>query len=99
MGKQAENVCAFARRIGNTRILIAVPRFFTKLIPQQTALPFGEKVWGDSFVVVPIADPGARYRNIFSGEFLTAHNYKDATALRLSEVFSNFPVAMLERLN
>lgn len=98
MGKREDNVCAFVRRIGNTRIISAVPRFFTKLIPQPTDLPFGEKVWGDSFIVVPIAEPGARYRNIFTDELLTARNYKDATALHLSEIFSNFPVAMMERL-
>jgi len=98
MGKQVDNVCAFARRIGNTRIIIAVPRFFTKLISQPSVPPFGEAVWGNSFIIVPIAEPGAKYRNIFTNEPLTARNYKDATALQLSEVFSNFPVAIMERL-
>jgi len=98
MGNRAEHTCAFARRIGNERLLIAVPRFFTKLIPDPAVLPLGEAVWGDSFIVVPIAEPGARYRNVFTGELLSAQDYKDATALHLSEVFSDFPVAMLERI-
>lgn len=98
MGKQADNVCAFARRIGNTRTIIAVPRFFTKLFSLSSVPPFGEAVWGNSFIIVPIAEPGAKYRNIFTDELLTARDYKDATALHLSEVFSNFPVAMMERL-
>lgn len=98
MGKREDNVCAFVRRIGNTRIITAVPRFFTKLFSQPSVLPFGEAVWEDSFIIVPIAEPGAKYRNIFTNELLTARNYKDATALHLSEVFSNFPVAMMERL-
>jgi len=48
--------------------------------------------------IMPIAEPGAKYRNIFTNELLTARNYKDATALHLSEVFSNSPVALMERL-
>jgi (1->4)-alpha-D-glucan 1-alpha-D-glucosylmutase len=98
MGNEAEHVCAFARRIGNERILIAVPRFLTKLIPDPSVLPLGEAVWGNSVMVVPIAEPGAKYRNVFTDELLTARDYKDATALHLSDVFSNFPVAMLERI-
>lgn len=98
MGQKADCICAFARRVGNARVITAAPRFFTKLIPQPTDLPFGKAVWGDSFIVVPIAEPGARYRNIFTGELLTARDYIDATALNLSEVFSNFPVALIERI-
>jgi (1->4)-alpha-D-glucan 1-alpha-D-glucosylmutase len=97
MGKKADNVCAFARRIGNARVIIAVPRFFTKLIPQPTDLPFGEAVWEDSFIIVPIAEPEAHYRNIFTDEYIAAQDYKDATALRLSEVLAHYPLAMLER--
>jgi hypothetical protein len=41
---------------------------------------------------------GARYRNIFIDEIVTAKNYKDAVALKLLEAFSNSPVALLERV-
>ncbi len=98
MGQKAENVCAFVRRIGNNRVIIVTPRFFTRIISLPEDLPFEEHVWGDTFIIVPIAEPGAKYNNIFTGEILTAREYKDATALHLSEVFSNFPVAMLERI-
>ena len=98
MGSRSENVCVFARRVGNERVLVAVPRFFTELIPQPSDLPLGEAVWGDSFIIVPIAEPGAQYRNIFTGEILTARDFEEATSLHLSEVFAHFPVAMLERL-
>ena len=97
MGKKADNVCAFVRRIGNNRILIIAPRFFTSLM-KPTELPLGETVWDDTFIVIPIAEPGAKYNNILTGEMLTAREYRDATALHLSEIFSNFPVAMLERI-
>ncbi|HZV47382.1 MAG TPA: malto-oligosyltrehalose synthase [Thermodesulfovibrionales bacterium] len=97
MGEKAENVCAFARRIGNERAIIAVPRFFASLIMQSKGLPLGKEVWGDSRLIVSIADHGARYRNIFTDEIITAEEDNDATTLRLSEVFSHFPVAMIER--
>jgi (1->4)-alpha-D-glucan 1-alpha-D-glucosylmutase len=98
MGKKAKNVCAFARRIGNTRTTIIVPRFFTELIPEYKSLPLGETVWEGTFVIMPIAEPGAKYRNVFTDEIVIARDYKEATALYLSDVFANFPVAVLERL-
>ncbi|OGW53764.1 MAG: hypothetical protein A2Y81_12600 [Nitrospirae bacterium RBG_13_43_8] len=98
MGKKADNVCAFVRRIGNNRVLIVAPRFFTSLISQPTGLPLGESVWDDTFIVIPIAEPGAQYINIFTGEMITAKNYKDATEVHLSDIFANFPVAMLKRI-
>ena len=98
MGQRAVHVCAFARRIGNERIIVAVPRLLAKLIPDPAVLPLGEAVWGKSFIVVPIAEPGAQYRNIFTGELITARDFEDATALHLSEVFAHFPAAMLERV-
>jgi (1->4)-alpha-D-glucan 1-alpha-D-glucosylmutase len=48
--------------------------------------------------VIPFAETGARYRNIFTGEIVMAENYKNATALKLSEVFSNSPAVLLERV-
>jgi (1->4)-alpha-D-glucan 1-alpha-D-glucosylmutase len=98
MGEKAEYVCAFARRIGNERTIVAVPRFFTSLINQPKGLPFGREVWGESRLIVSIAEHGARYRNIFTDEIMTAEEYRDATALNLSELFASFPVAMIERL-
>jgi len=96
MGEKADKVCAFVRRMGAESAIIAAPRFFASLIGKPPGLPLGEEVWGDSSLVVPFFEPGARYRNIFTGELITAGEYKNATALKLSVVFANFPVAMLE---
>jgi (1->4)-alpha-D-glucan 1-alpha-D-glucosylmutase len=98
MGEKADNVCAFARRIGAERTIIAAPRFFASLVSNSQGLPMGEEAWGESSLIVSIAEPGATYRNIFTDEIITARDYKSATVLRLSEVFANFPAAMLERL-
>ena len=98
MGEKANNVCAFARRIGNSTVLVVAPRFFAGLM-QQEDLPFGKEVWKDSFIVVPFDTPGVRYQNIFTGETLTAVSYKGATVLYLSEIIANFPVALMEKID
>lgn len=40
---------------------------------------------------------GERYRNIFTGEIVPVSKYNEVNVLYLSEVFLNFPVALLER--
>ena len=63
-------------------VLVAVPRFTTEL---GTAVPLADK-WGDRTLAI-----GGRWTNIFTGE--TA----EGDALRLSDVFATFPVAVLRR--
>ncbi|MFH1702566.1 MAG: hypothetical protein ABIB41_03905, partial [Nitrospirota bacterium] len=63
------------------------------------SLPFGEEVWKDSFVVVPYAEEGIKYRNVFTGEIVMTKKYNEAIILSLSEIFTNFPVALMERLH
>jgi (1->4)-alpha-D-glucan 1-alpha-D-glucosylmutase len=96
MGEKADNVCAFARRMGPESVIVAAPRFFASLIGKPPGLPLGDEVWGDSSLMVHLFGPGTRYRNVFTGEIITAREFKNATALKLSEVFANFPAAMLE---
>jgi (1->4)-alpha-D-glucan 1-alpha-D-glucosylmutase len=98
MGEKAHNVCAFARRLAEKSIIVVVPRYLTRLIPQQDSLPFGEEVWGDSFVVVSYEEEGVKYRNVFTGEIVMTKKYHEAIIFSLSEIFTNFPVALMERL-
>jgi (1->4)-alpha-D-glucan 1-alpha-D-glucosylmutase len=91
-GKKADNVCPFIRKLGDRLVIAAAPRFYTKLIDNPENLPCGKRVWDDSFIIVP---PG-RYRNIFTGESVTAKSHEDSSILYLSDVFVNFPVALLE---
>lgn len=98
MGEKANNICTFVRRFGNSIALIVAPRFLTKLIQQPEALPFGKDIWKDSFIVIPFEEVGGKYRNIFTGEIVTVVSYKGATALFLSELFANFPEALMEKV-
>lgn len=99
MGEKANNICAFVRRIGNTGAIVVVPRFLTKLISGPDGLPLGKEIWKDSFIVIPFADVGAKYRNIFTGEIVTTVDHKGATSLYLSEVLRNFSVALMEKID
>jgi (1->4)-alpha-D-glucan 1-alpha-D-glucosylmutase len=97
-GDLKEHLCAFARRRGEELVLVAVPRFLVRLVKNQDGMPFGESVWGDSCILVPAEIHGKTFRNVFTGETLQRIEKDGEGALPLHEVFSNFPVAMLEKI-
>lgn len=97
MGTKAAHVCAFARRTGNAEAVVVAPRFFAVLVSGNDVLPFGGEIWENSFIAIPYAEIGARYRNIFTEEIITVKEQSESHALLLNEVFSSFPVAVLER--
>ncbi len=96
MGERADTICSFVRKFGNSVALVVAPRFFTKLIQQPEGLPFGKEVWKDSVIVIPSEEAGMKYRNIFTGENITPVRHNETTALYLAEIFTNFPVALME---
>ncbi len=98
IGEKNYNICTFARRIDSENVIIATPRFFTKLIPQTDILPFGREVWKDTSIVIPFAEYGVKYRNIFTGEIVTTEERDGTVLLLLSDIIKNFPVALLERI-
>jgi len=98
IGGKAEHVCAFLRKAGNRTIIVAVPRFFSRLITAMGRLPLGRHVWEDSFLVIPDSDSLSKYRHIFTGEVITTVDHDGANALYLSHVFEHFPVALLEQV-
>jgi len=97
-GQRSENVCAFARKADDATALIAAPKFFTRLFNPFEGLPFGEEVWDNSYIVIPSAQEGTEYLNIYTGKTVRAKNINGAVALYLSEVIADFPVALLEKL-
>lgn len=97
-GERAINLCSFTRKSGNSAVLVVVPRFFTRLIQQPESLPFGKDVWKDSLLIIPDEEPKNKYRNIFTGEVNTTLRHNGSTILYLSEVFTHFPVALMERV-
>ena len=96
-GTAADHVVAFARRDADREFIVAVPRLVAGLIGRERRDPIGPDIWGDTRLRLPGAEPGARYRDIFSGETIKASVSDDGTLLHLADVFAAFPFALLER--
>jgi (1->4)-alpha-D-glucan 1-alpha-D-glucosylmutase len=97
-GMKAEHVCAFARREGKAFIVTAVPRFLTRIISGGGSVPFGKAVWDETRLTLTIGEPGMQFRNVFTGEIVTARSQGEKTSLLLADVFSCFPAAILEHI-
>jgi (1->4)-alpha-D-glucan 1-alpha-D-glucosylmutase len=91
-GARKEHVVAFARRLHEHEVIVAVPRLTIGLTKGEVA-PLGD-VWGDTRLIVPEVDIDTRYRDAFTGEILVAQD----AHLRLADVFAAFPIALLVRL-
>lgn len=98
-GKRADNVCAFARRLGSSLSVTAVPRLLAEVIPETDSLPLGKKIWGDTRIICPLAGPGSRYRNVITGETAATEMHKGATVIYLAKIFEHAPGAILEHLD
>jgi (1->4)-alpha-D-glucan 1-alpha-D-glucosylmutase len=98
-GTCREHVCAFERSINESSIMIVVPRFCSRLIPGGSGLPLGQEVWQDTRIIQEFDSAASCYRNIFTGEVLHLDQQEGNLSLALRDIFSVFPVAMLERLD
>lgn len=92
-----KNVCAFARQKQGKTVLIIAPRFLARLI-QVDEDPLGEKAWGDSSILLPVEITNGKFWNLFTGETLAVSQHDGEKHLPLSQIFANFPVAMLEAI-
>jgi (1->4)-alpha-D-glucan 1-alpha-D-glucosylmutase len=92
-GEREESAVAFARRRRGAWALAAAPRLLTHLVGSGQ-LPLGLDVWREALLEAPGLAPGARCRNVFTGEVLTAVGHDGRAWLRLAEVFAHFPVAL-----
>lgn len=97
VGERADHLCAFARRLETLTALTIVPRFVTRLAAPGKGPPLGERVWGETAVVLPFDKGETPYRNLFTGEIVRAREHNGAAALLLRDVLAHFPVALLER--
>ena len=95
-GEKRECICAFERSLKDRSAVVVVPRFLSRLISGTGSVPFSTAVWGDTRLVLPDASAGCRYRNVFTGEELVVP--EGGWSLQAGEIFTCFPVAMLERL-
>ncbi|HLM57549.1 MAG TPA: malto-oligosyltrehalose synthase, partial [Pyrinomonadaceae bacterium] len=95
-GRRSQNVVAFARRREGEEVVVLAARFFTRLgVGAGGPLRLSSEAWGDT--TLPLADGlgGGRYRDIFTGREFGA----GAGALKVAEVLSPLPVALLARVS
>jgi maltooligosyltrehalose synthase len=75
--------------------VIAAPVQVATLTRGALVAPMGAEVWRDAWLPVP-GEPGRAYRDLFSGRELIARPQSGRAALKLADVFGDFPVAALE---
>jgi (1->4)-alpha-D-glucan 1-alpha-D-glucosylmutase len=94
-GVHAEHLFAFARQEGGRTLLVIVPRWFARLVPDMESLPLGTSVWRDSSVLLPAELDEQPYRDLFTGAMVNSDPRTHGPALQAGAVLSDFPVAVL----
>ncbi|MDT7778976.1 MAG: (1-_4)-alpha-D-glucan 1-alpha-D-glucosylmutase [Acidobacteriota bacterium] len=94
-GRRAENIVAFAREFEDDACIILASRFFSRLgVGREGRLRLCADAWGDTRL--PLAGlGGGRYRDAFTGREFKA---LEDGALKLADVLSPLPVALLARV-
>jgi (1->4)-alpha-D-glucan 1-alpha-D-glucosylmutase len=89
-GTRRDHAFGFVRVHGTTSALAIVPRLIAGLVPDTDVAPLGDRVWGDTRILLP--DARARcYRHALTGKCVPVVD----GALRLADVFAEAPVALL----
>ena len=90
-GQAAGHVLAFSRSLGNTHLLVVVPRLASELLDDSSLPHIPAERWGDTRIVLPQALASGSLSSIFSTRALHAHQ----GSLALSDVLAEFPVNLL----
>lgn len=90
-GEKKDHVFAFARSHEGQSCVVILPRWAARLMGGRTELPLGD-VWGDTRVVLG-AGIGYDLRDALTAQ--TARVQGEEGSLRMSEVVSKFPFAVL----
>jgi (1->4)-alpha-D-glucan 1-alpha-D-glucosylmutase len=97
-GVHAGSICSFVRKTASEMAVVAVPRFLTRLISGGESLPFGKAVWEDTHLILPEGVEGAQFRNVFTREVLSTVPMEEKTGLKVADIYSCFPAALLEKI-
>ena len=92
-GSRRDHVFAFARTAGGRQLVVAVPRLIATIAPQADMAPIGERVWGDTHIVVPFSPGQGRLHNVITDRCVTVQ--PDTGAIRAADAFDRFPIAVL----
>jgi (1->4)-alpha-D-glucan 1-alpha-D-glucosylmutase len=97
-GTKKKHVCAFARIYGDQAVVAITPVLVKGLCQEHDMFPFNPSVWDNTWVAVPSWRPASCYQNLLTGEILSSTETEGKQSLRLAEILSSCPVALLERM-
>jgi (1->4)-alpha-D-glucan 1-alpha-D-glucosylmutase len=88
-GKYKEHIIAFAREKDGKAIIVAAPRFLTKVV-DETQLPIGESVWKDTAIELPKSLNTGNWQQVFSEKSVVSEG-----KLFARDIFGEFPLGLL----
>jgi (1->4)-alpha-D-glucan 1-alpha-D-glucosylmutase len=94
-GRRRDHAFAFLRHGRDGIVLVVVPRLISRLVTVGE-WPLRDQLWGDTRILLPKDFEATAFRNQFTGERVAATTETEGRAVvRLGEVFTHFPVAVL----
>ena len=94
-GAKSRHLCAFARRVSGKTVIVAAPRLVAGLMMESELYPLGERVWQDTFLVLP-EGVGAKFRNVVNGAGVDTFERDGDRGVAAALMFAEAPVALLE---
>jgi (1->4)-alpha-D-glucan 1-alpha-D-glucosylmutase len=88
-GKYKEHIIAFAREKDGKAIIVAAPRFLTKVV-DETQAPIGESVWKDTAIELPKSLNTGNWQQVFSEKSVVSEG-----KLFARDIFGEFPLGLL----
>jgi (1->4)-alpha-D-glucan 1-alpha-D-glucosylmutase len=98
-GSKKQHICAFARLYQHQALVTVVPRLVATLNPDSKHAPMGSSVWEDSWITAPPWPTLGEFRQLLTGEIITAESWNGRRVLPLARVLNRAPVALLERIS
>ncbi|MGE5402669.1 MAG: malto-oligosyltrehalose synthase [Ignavibacteriales bacterium] len=87
-GNNKENIVSYARRNGQDRAVVVIPRFMTGLV-KEGDLPVGNELWSETFIEMP-ADGVRSWNNVITNQIII-----NKEKLSVGEILKNFPAGLL----
>ncbi|MBI4465398.1 MAG: malto-oligosyltrehalose synthase, partial [Acidobacteria bacterium] len=94
-GEKKDHIVAFARIHEGQRVIAVAPRLIAGLLQPEGVLPLGAELWQNTHFVLPNEAGSRSYYNLFTGEPVQTTSEADRTVLRVCNVLTTCPVALL----
>lgn len=99
-GPRSTHLLAFARMLGDSYIITAVPRLCFRLIGTRLPYPLGTEVWSSTRIELPraltsLVRAQGSLQNLLEGTTVPLSNDSATPSLRVADVLTAFPVALL----